>query len=60
MKNADSVARRVEGEAVVLAQGVRAVPEADTYEKLFEHNVDALLAAFENLGIEPRNKISQP
>jgi ABC-type Zn uptake system ZnuABC Zn-binding protein ZnuA len=59
-KNADNVARRVQGEAVVLAQGVRAVPEADTYEKLFEHNVGALLAAFETLGIEPRTDTSRP
>jgi len=59
-KNADNVARRVEGEAVVLAQEVRALPEVDTYEALFENNVDALLAAFDKLEIEPASRTSQP
>jgi ABC-type Zn uptake system ZnuABC Zn-binding protein ZnuA len=59
-KNADNVARRVEGHALVLAQGVRAVPEADTYENLFEYNVSTLLAAFEELGIKPRTETSRP
>lgn len=55
-KNADSVARRAGGRAVVLAHGVRAVPEADAYEKLFEYNIEALLTAFEELGIAPREE----
>jgi ABC-type Zn uptake system ZnuABC Zn-binding protein ZnuA len=59
-KNADNVARRVEGEAIVLAQEVRALPDVDTYEALFENNVDALLAAFDKLGIEPASQTSQP
>ncbi len=54
-KNAEFVARLVGGRAVVLAQGVGAVAEADTYERLFEYNIQALLAAFEELGIEPQN-----
>ena len=52
-KNADKVAGRVDGEAVVLAQEVRALPDVDTYEKLFEYNVDALVAVFQQLGIQP-------
>lgn len=55
-KNAESVARRVGGRAVVLAQSVGAVPGADSYEKLFEYNIEALLTAFEELGIAPREE----
>jgi ABC-type Zn uptake system ZnuABC Zn-binding protein ZnuA len=52
-KNADKVAGRVGGTAVVLAQEVRALPDVDTYEELFEHNVEALVAVFQQLGIQP-------
>lgn len=53
-KNAESVADRVGGQAVLLAQEVGALPEVDTYEKLFEHDVRALLDAFKEVGIQPR------
>ena len=55
-KNADAVARRANGKAVVLVHQVRGVPQVDTYEKLFEYNVDTLLTAFAELGIEPRGE----
>lgn len=53
-KNAETVASKVGGKAVVLAQEVLAVPEADTYEKLFEFNVRALIEAFQAAGVEPK------
>jgi zinc/manganese transport system substrate-binding protein len=56
--NAQVVARRVEGRALVLAQEVDSLPGVDSYQKLFEHNVRMLLAAFDELGIEPRGERS--
>lgn len=53
-KNAEAVAGRAGGRAIVLAQNVKALSGVDTYEKLFEHNVEALLAVFEAVGVEPR------
>lgn len=50
LKTARAVAERADAEAVVLAQEVGAVSAADTYEHLFEHNVDTLLAAFRAVG----------
>ena len=44
-KIAERVARRAGGRAVVLAQEVYALPEVDSYARLFEYNVDALLEA---------------
>ncbi|RMF83510.1 MAG: zinc ABC transporter substrate-binding protein [Planctomycetota bacterium] len=52
-KNAQFIADRIGGQAVVLAQEVLAVPEADSYEKMFEYNVDALIEAFRAAGVEP-------
>lgn len=53
LKDAEAVARRAEGKAIVLAHEVAAVPEASTYEKLFEHNVRTLIGAFTALGVAP-------
>ncbi len=47
LSSAESVAARVEGRAIVLAQEVKAVAEVDTYEKLFEYNIDTLIAALD-------------
>jgi ABC-type Zn uptake system ZnuABC Zn-binding protein ZnuA len=44
-KTARRVAELAGGRAVVLAQEVDAVPGVDSYQELFEHNVEALLAA---------------
>ncbi len=52
-KAAESVARRAGGRAVVLAHEVGALPEADSYEKLFETDVALLLAAFADAGVRP-------
>lgn len=53
LKNSEFVAGRADGKAVVLVQNVHAAAGVDTYEQMFEHNIDALLAAFKTLGIEP-------
>ena len=53
--NADFVAELADGIAVVLAQEVKALPEVDTYEKLFEHNVKLLLQAFKDTGVDGHN-----
>jgi len=53
LQNAQSVAGRVGGKAIVMAQEVKAISGVDTYEKLFEHDIDALVAAFKELGIKP-------
>jgi len=45
LKTARRLADLVGGRAVVLAQQVNALPEVETYEALFEHNVEVLLAA---------------
>jgi len=50
LSNAESVATRVGGQAVVLAQEVKALSQADTYEKLFEYNVETLIRALEATG----------
>jgi ABC-type Zn uptake system ZnuABC Zn-binding protein ZnuA len=44
-KTARRVAELAGGRTVVLAQEVDALPGADSYQALFEHNVEALLAA---------------
>ncbi len=50
-KNGELVARRAGGRALVLAQEVHALPGVDSYEELFEHNVEALLSVYRELGI---------
>jgi len=50
IRNAEYVAERVGGRAVVLAHEVGAVPEATSYEALVEYNVDALIEAFQAIG----------
>jgi ABC-type Zn uptake system ZnuABC Zn-binding protein ZnuA len=52
-KTAEAVAKRAGGVAVLLAGQVDALPDVKTYEALFEHDVEALLAAFAEAGIEP-------
>ena len=47
-KNAEFVAQKAGGVAVVLAQEVEAIEGVDTYEELFEYNVNALVEAFEH------------
>ncbi len=54
LQNAQSVAGRVSGKAVVLAQEVKAIPGIDTYEKLFEYDIDQLIAAFKEVGVKPK------
>ncbi len=53
LDNAKSVAQRVNGKAIVLAQEVKAVAGVDTYEQLFEYDINKLLAAFKEVGMEP-------
>lgn len=50
-KDADFVADHVSGKAIVLAQEVGSIPEADTYEKLFEHNISLLITTFKEVGV---------
>ena len=53
LKTAQRLADLVGGRAVVLAQEVNALPDVETYEALFEHNVEALLAAQRELSGSP-------
>jgi ABC-type Zn uptake system ZnuABC Zn-binding protein ZnuA len=53
LKTAQRLAELVGGRAVVLAQQVNALPDVKTYEALFEHNVEALLAAQRELSGSP-------
>ncbi|NOT00156.1 MAG: zinc ABC transporter substrate-binding protein [Phycisphaerales bacterium] len=50
LENAEAVASRVGGRAVVMAQDVKALPGVDSYESLFEHNVGKLIEAFKAVG----------
>jgi ABC-type Zn uptake system ZnuABC Zn-binding protein ZnuA len=50
-KNGEVVARRAGGKALVLAQEVHALPGVESYEALFEYNVEQLLSAYRELGI---------
>ncbi len=54
LKTAQRLADLVGGRAVVLAQAVNALPDVETYEALFEHNVEALLAAQRELSGSPK------
>lgn len=56
--NAEFIASKVNGKAVVLALEVHGVPGADTYENLFRVNVQRLLEAFEEIGLP--NGSAQP
>lgn len=53
-KDADFVAARAGGRTVVLAHEVHALPECSDTFRLFEHNISALIRAFEAAGVEPR------
>jgi len=53
LANAESVAERAGGVAVVLGQEVHSIDGADTYEELLERDVDRLIEAFEKAGVEP-------
>jgi zinc/manganese transport system substrate-binding protein len=53
LNTAQRLAGLVGGRAVVLAQEVSALPDVETYEALFEHNVEALLAAQRELSGSP-------
>ena len=53
LKTAQRLAELVGGRAVVLAQEVNALPDVKTYEALFEHNVEVLLAAQRELSGSP-------
>jgi zinc/manganese transport system substrate-binding protein len=50
-RNGQLVAERAGGKALVLAQEVHALPNVEQYEDIFEHNVEALLAAYRELGL---------
>jgi len=52
-KIAERVAGRADARAVVLAQEVHALPGVDSYERLFEYNVDALIEALEQPAAMP-------
>ena len=52
-KIAERVAERADARAVVLAQEVDALPGVDSYERLFEHNVEALIEALEQPAAMP-------
>ena len=52
---AERVAERAGARAVVLAQEVDALPGADSYERLFEFNVDALIGAVASAAAAPVN-----
>ena len=53
LKTAHRLADLVGGRAVVLAQQVNALPDVETYEALFEHNVEVLLSAQRELSGSP-------
>ena len=53
LKTAQRLADLVGGRAVVLAQEVDALPGVKTYQALFEHNVEVLLAAQRELSGSP-------
>jgi len=52
-KTARRVAELAGGRTVLLAQEVDALPGVETYQALFEHDVEALLAAQRELGASP-------
>jgi ABC-type Zn uptake system ZnuABC Zn-binding protein ZnuA len=52
-KIAERVAERADARPVVLAQEVHALPDVDSYERLFEYNVNALLEALEQPAATP-------
>jgi len=52
-KNADFVADKVGGKAVILPQEVHAMPASDSYLHMLEYNVDTLVTALQELGIKP-------
>ena len=53
-RHAEFVARRTGAKVVRLAQEVNAIKDVDSYEKLFEYNVNTLIAAFEEVAIKPK------
>ena len=52
-KIAERVAERADARAVVLAQEVHALPGVDSYERLFEYNVDALIEGLDQPAAMP-------
>lgn len=54
-KNADFVAKQAHGKSVVLAHEVHALPGCNSYEDFLERNVNALLAAFQEIGLKPNS-----
>lgn len=53
-KNAQFIAEKVGGQAVVLALDVRALPQCDTYLNMIEYNVHTMIGAMREVGIQPR------
>jgi ABC-type Zn uptake system ZnuABC Zn-binding protein ZnuA len=53
--DAQTVADKVGGVAITLAQDVNALPEVTSYEALFEYNVKAIVEAFRRAGV-PESK----
>jgi len=53
LDNAKSVAERASGKAIVLAQEVKAISGINTYEKLFEYDIDHLITALKEVGVKP-------
>ena len=49
-KTPDAIARAVGGKALVLLPSVGGAPGVDTYFKLFDHDIDLLVKAFQDLG----------
>jgi len=52
-ENADFIADKAGGRAVVLAEDVHGLPGCDTYLGTIEHDVDAIIAALHDLGVQP-------
>lgn len=52
-KNAEFIANKVGGRAIVLAEDVHGLPGCDTYLGTIEYDVDAIIAAIKDLGIKP-------
>jgi zinc/manganese transport system substrate-binding protein len=59
LTNAESVAHRAGGKAIVLPTEVNAIPEVTSYEALFEHNVRALIQAFKDAAIKPTSTMPE-
>ncbi len=58
--DAQAVAEKVGGEAVVLAQDVGALPEVTSYQAIFEYNVRVIVEALERIAPRPERAAADP